>query len=82
MKTLRARDVERVRAQDVRPGDVLVEGVVLAVSRDLDGYGYETRFGYVEAAATETVQVLARMETSAVEAIVEAVEEIVREEIR
>jgi hypothetical protein len=52
--------VTRVPSDKIRPGDVLIEGVVLEVERVGDEIYLETALGTVAASVTETVQVIAR----------------------
>lgn len=61
MKIIRPKDTQRIAAEKVQPGDVLLEGVVLSVELDGMHLFYETRFGSVCASRLDTVQVFARL---------------------
>lgn len=61
IKKIKFTQVERVAAEKVRPGDMILEGVVLDVERVGDEIYMSTVLGDVAAPITGTVQVYARL---------------------
>lgn len=81
MKTIRGRDTERILPADVEPGMIMADlGVVVRVRRYSPGDGSLGAFyfdgpnGTTMVNEDESVQVLARLDRGATDAVVEAVE--------